>query len=219
MNPSHKIITVLGLGVVLTVVFTLKAISSHLSLYRSTVEDEWFYGKASARWTITEYADLECPYCRVYTPQLKQWVSEQDNVKLAWHHFPLDTHGAAAVSEARLVQCAGTLGGASAFWQAIDQVLLRSRSNGQGLAGGLKLPGVSAEDLSHCARTEVIRAAVDRQLAQAKSRGIAATPTIEVTDSLTGHSIRMEGPVDSVALLSVIDDLAAQAPLRKGLSR
>ncbi len=60
-----------------------------------------------------------------------------------------------------------------------------------------------------------IRAAVDQQLAQAKSRGIAATPTIEVTDSLTGHSIRLEGPVDSAALLSVIDALAAQAPLRK----
>ncbi|WP_240160537.1 DsbA family protein [Pseudomonas bharatica] len=115
MNPSHKIITVLGLGVVLTVVFTLKAISSNLSSYRSTVENEWFYGKASARWTITEYADLECPYCRVYTPQLKQWVSEQDNVKLAWHHFPLDIHGAAAVSEARFVQCAGTLGGLRRF--------------------------------------------------------------------------------------------------------
>ncbi|MEZ1436322.1 thioredoxin domain-containing protein [Pseudomonas shirazica] len=179
-------------------------------------DETWYFGPSNARWVITEYADLECPYCRVYTPQLKQWVSEQDNVKLAWHHFPLDTHGAAAVSEAHLVQCAGTLGGASAFWQAIDQVLLRTRSNGQGLAGELELPDISAEDLSHCARTKVdIRAAVDQQLAQAKSRGIAATPTIEVTDSLTGHSIRLEGPVDSAALLSVIDALAAQAPLRK----
>ncbi|WP_225789552.1 DsbA family protein [Pseudomonas sp. Marseille-P8916] len=182
---------------------------------RST-DETWYFGPSNARWVITEYADLECPYCRVYTPQLKQWVSEQNNVKLAWHHFPLDIHGAAAVSEARLVQCAGTLGGASAFWQAIDQVLLRTRSNGQGLAGVLELPDVSAEDLSHCARTKMdIRAAVEQQLAQAKSRGIAATPTIEVTDSLTGHSIRLEGPVDSAALLSVIDALAAQARLRK----
>ncbi|MBA6132676.1 DsbA family protein [Pseudomonas juntendi] len=178
-------------------------------------DETWYFGPSNARWVITEYADLECPYCRVYTPQLKQWVSEQGNVKLAWHHFPLDTHGTAAVSEARLVQCAGALGGASAFWHAIDQVLLRTRSNGQGLAGELELPDVSAEDLSHCAMKVEIRAAVDQQLAQAKSRGIAATPTIEVNDSLTGHSIRLEGPVNSAALLSVIDALAAQAPLRK----
>ena len=211
--PEHRILVTL---------FFLVSIVSVGALWKSAAtsnanasDETWYFGPSDARWVITEYADLECPYCRVYTPQLKRWVSEQDNVKLAWHHFPLDTHGAAAVSEARLVQCAGTLGGASAFWQAIDQVLLRTRSNGQGLAGGLELPGVSAEDLSHCARTEVIRAAVDRQLAQAKSRGIAATPTIEVTDSLTGHSIRLEGPVDSAALLSVVDALAAQAPLRK----
>ena len=179
-------------------------------------DETWYFGPSNARWVITEYADLECPYCRAYTPRLKRWVSEQENVKLAWHHFPLDTHGVAALSEARLVQCAGSLGGASAFWQAIDQVLLRTRSNGQGLTGELELPDISTEDLSRCTRTKLdIRAAVDQQLAQAKSRGISATPTVEVTDSLTGHSIRLEGPVDSAALLSVIDALAAQAPLRK----
>ncbi len=179
-------------------------------------DETWYFGPSSARWVITEYADLECPYCRAYTPQLKRWVSEQENVKLAWHHFPLDSHGPAAVSEARLVQCAGSLGGASAFWEAIDQVLLRTRGNGQGLADELEVPGISAEGLSTCARTRLdIRAAVEQQLAVAKGRGIAATPTIEVTDSLTGHSMRLEGPVDSATLLSVVDDLAAQATASK----
>lgn len=184
---------------------------------KATSSDEtWYFGPSNARWVITEYADLECPYCRAYTPQLKQWVSDQENVKLAWHHFPLDTHGAAALSEARLVQCAGALGGASAFWQAIDQVLLRTRSNGQGLRDELGLPNISAEDLSRCATTNPdVHAAVDRQLALARSRGIAATPTIELADSLTGQSIRLEGPVDSDTLLSVIDALASQATPRK----
>lgn len=147
----------------------------------------------------------------LYTPQLKRWVSEQKNVKLAWHHVPLDIHGVAALSEARLVQCAGYLGGPAVFWQAIDQVLLRTRGNGQGVAEELELPDVSAESLSSCARTKLdIHAVVDRQLVEAKRRGITATPTIEVTDSQTGHSVRLEGPVDSTALLSVIDALAAQ---------
>ncbi|QCI15563.1 disulfide bond formation protein DsbA [Pseudomonas putida] len=175
-------------------------------------DQTWYFGQSDARWVITEYADLECPYCRAYTPQLKRWVSDQENVKLAWHHFPLETHGAAALSEARVVQCAGSIGGASAFWQAIDQVFLRTRSNGQGLTDQLELPDISAEDLSHCAKTNPdVHAAVDRQLALARSRGIAATPTIEVADSLTGLSIRLEGPVEGDTLLSVIDALAAQA--------
>ncbi|MEE1924497.1 thioredoxin domain-containing protein [Pseudomonas sp. 148P] len=179
-------------------------------------DETWYFGPANARWVITEYADLECPYCRAYTPQLKHWVSGQENVKLAWHHFPLDIHGVAAQSEARLVQCAGYLGGAAVFWQAIELVLLRTRGDGQGLAEELEVPGVSTEALSSCARASMdIRGVVEGQIAVAKSRGIGATPTIEVTDSLTGHSMRLEGPVDSAALLSVIDALAAQAPLRK----
>lgn len=183
-------------------------------------DETWYFGPTNARWVITEYADLECPYCRAYTPQLKQWVSQQESVKLAWHHFPLDTHGATAMAEARLVQCAGSIGGASAFWQAIDQVLLRTRSNGQGLTDELELPDISAEDLSRCAKTNpAVHKAVDRQLAEARSRGIASTPTIEVADSLTGQSIRLEGPVDSDTLLSVIDALAAQATLRGESSR
>lgn len=178
-------------------------------------DETWYYGPSNARWVITEYADLECPYCRAYTPQLKHWVSEQANVKLAWHHFPLENHGVAARSEALLVQCAGYLGGPAVFWQAIDQVLLHTRGNGQGLTEELELPTVSAQSLYLCAKSNVeIQAVIDRQLALAKSRGITATPTIEVTDSLTGHSVRLEGPVESTALLSVIDALAAQAALR-----
>lgn len=179
-------------------------------------DETWYFGSTNARWVITEYADLECPYCRAYAPQLKQWVNGQDNVKLAWHHFPLDIHGVAAQSEARLVQCAGYLGGAAVFWQAIELVLLRTRGDGQGLAEDLEVPGISAKSLSSCAQKNMdIRGVVERQLAVAKNRGIAATPTIEVTDTLTGQSVRLEGPVDSAVLLSTIDALATQSTLRK----
>ena len=181
-----------------------------------SADETWYFGPSNARWVITEYADLECPYCRAYTPQLKQWVGQQGDVKLLWHHFPLDSHGTAALTEARLVQCAGYLGGAAGFWQAIDQVLLNTRGNGQGLAEELHLLDVPAKFLSNCTKTNMdVAFAVDRQRTEAKRRGIAATPTLEVTDSLTGHTVRLEGPVDSAVLLSVIDALAAQAPLRK----
>ncbi|QNH77513.1 thioredoxin domain-containing protein [Pseudomonas protegens] len=49
----------------------------------------WLLGPADARWTIVEYADLECPYCKTYTPELKHWVIQQENMNLQWHHLPL----------------------------------------------------------------------------------------------------------------------------------
>lgn len=46
------------------------------------------YGDAKARWTINEYADLECPFCKVYTPRLKRWVDSHPDVNLVWRHLP-----------------------------------------------------------------------------------------------------------------------------------
>ena len=33
----------------------------------------WQMGNAEGRFTLTLYADLECPFCREYFPQLKRW--------------------------------------------------------------------------------------------------------------------------------------------------
>ncbi|MBS9759790.1 DsbA family protein [Pseudomonas mosselii] len=179
-------------------------------------DEAWYVGPPNARWMITEYADLECPYCRAYTPVLKRWVIEQGNVKLKWHHFPLESHGPAAQQEAKLVQCAGYLGGAGTFWEAIDQVLLRSRGNGQGFSGDLELLNVSVEALARCVRSnQEVAAKIERHVEIAHERGISATPTLEVTDTQFGRSVRLEGSVDGATLLSVIDALAAQAARRK----
>jgi len=198
--------TVLAVALVAgpSVVRTLKS--------EAPVTEAWFFGPATARWLVTEYADLECPYCRAYTPELKQWVSQQPDVKLKWHHFPLQDHGFAAEREARLVQCAGLLGGGEAFWIAIDQVMLHSRGNGQGLADEIKVGTIPPDTLRICADTDrEVASQVFQQRSDAQRRGIVATPTLEITDTLTGNSVRLEGAVNGVTLLSAMDGLAAQA--------
>lgn len=47
-------------------------------------------GDPAAPVTITEYGDLECPYCRDAEPVLRRLVEESDGgVRLVWRHFPL----------------------------------------------------------------------------------------------------------------------------------
>lgn len=112
------------------------------------------YGDAKARWTINEYADLECPFCKVYTPRLKRWVDSHPNVNLVWRHLPLQMHGEAARHQARLVECAGLQGGAKAFWSAIDAIFTQSVGNGGGLPdGSLKIPGWTSFDLRNVRKT------------------------------------------------------------------
>lgn len=191
----------LPVGLVLamtTVVMLPKQATSH--------EGPWVYGTKDARWTITEFADLECPYCKSYTPELKQWVSTQKNVALQWHHLPLPSHGKTAVHEARLVECAGKLGGGTAFWQAVDKVLERTLSNGQGFTGPLNLENISNDDLETCVSQEIgVSVHIDQQIEEAKRLGISGTPSLLIVDNLTGRSVKLEGPADSATLLSAID--------------
>jgi protein-disulfide isomerase len=47
-------------------------------------------GDPAAPVTITEYGDLECPYCRSAEPVLRTLVAESGGgVRLVWRHFPL----------------------------------------------------------------------------------------------------------------------------------
>jgi protein-disulfide isomerase len=47
-------------------------------------------GDPAAPVTITEYGDLECPYCRSAEPVLRTLVGESGGgVRLVWRHFPL----------------------------------------------------------------------------------------------------------------------------------
>ena len=52
----------------------------------------WRYGRADTRFTLIEYADLECPYCQAYFPTLRQWIDTSTDVNWQWHHLPLAMH-------------------------------------------------------------------------------------------------------------------------------
>ncbi|MFT4103737.1 MAG: DsbA family protein, partial [Burkholderiaceae bacterium] len=63
------------------------------------VRPPWQMGNPEGRFTLTLYADLECPFCREYFPQLKRWVGNNTDVALQWHHQPLAAHEPAASAE------------------------------------------------------------------------------------------------------------------------
>ena len=103
----------------------------------------WQMGNPEGRFTLTLYADLECPFCRSYFPVLKRWVAGNADVALQWHHLPLAAHEPAASAEASLAECAGESGGHAAFWQAVEWVYAHTRSDGQGLPEDLRYPDLT----------------------------------------------------------------------------
>src|SRR5258708_25444356 len=93
----------------------------------------WIYGAQGARFTLIEYADLECPYCQAYFPILRRWIDAHPEVNWQWHHLPLSMHEPATTQEARVAECAGETGGPAAFWQAVASVYQHTPRDGPGL--------------------------------------------------------------------------------------
>lgn len=180
----------------------------------------WRYGRADARFTVVEYADLECPFCRAYFAVLKRWIDEHPEVAWQWHHLPLSMHEPAASADARLVECVGRAGGHAAFWQAAEWVYAHTRGDGQGMHAGLRYPNLTP-DAQQCLDSERPDAVIRAQAAEAAAQNIAATPTLRLQDRQSGKTLLLRGPVDGDALLSAIDWLAAggtDAPSTKEMS-
>jgi len=169
----------------------------------------WRYGAVDARFTVVFYADLECPYCKDYSPQLQRWIDTQKDMNLQWHHLPLPMHEPAASQAARWVECVGKTGGNAAFWSAVQWVYANTRSDGRGVPDWGAFPGTNAA-LKACAAREAIAAAVKAQADEAFASGITATPSLRLVDNASGQSMVLPGQVPGDVLLSAIDMMAAQ---------
>lgn len=168
----------------------------------------WQMGNPEGRFTLTLYADLECPFCRTYFPQIKRWVDSTTDVALHWHHLPLAAHEPAAFDEARLAECAAESAGHAAFWQAVEWVYVHTRSDGQGLPDGLRYPGLTPA-IEQCLASERPDAVIRAQAEQAMRSGVSATPSVRLHDHQTNQAILLQGPIEGDLLLSAMDMLAA----------
>lgn len=169
----------------------------------------WLYGQAGARYTVTLYADLECPYCKAYFPILKSWIDSHPETVLEWSHLPLPSHEPTATELALLAECAGEAGGHSAFWNVATWIYQHTRSDGQGLPPGMSYPGVTRA-VEACTASDDAKSVVRAQVQQASSEGIDATPSVKLHDSKTGKSLRLSGLLDGDALLSALDLISTE---------
>lgn len=164
----------------------------------------WIYGRPDARFTLIEYADLECPYCRAYFPVLRQWIDANPEVNWQWHHLPLSMHDPAATRAARLAECAGESGGNAAFWNTVDWIYQHTRGDGAGLPADVQIPGMSPK-IQACLDGPRPDSVVQAQADEAGRDGIVATPTLRLIDRQTGKTLTLQGPIEGDTLLSAID--------------
>jgi protein-disulfide isomerase len=172
----------------------------------STRHPPWIYGIPNARFTVVEFADLECAYCRIYFPTLRAWMDAHPDVNWEWRHLPLASHEPAATQAARLAECAGEVGGPHLFWTTVEW-LYGHPDQPTRLPQGLYSPRDTAA-IQACLKSDRPDTIVHGQVAEARREEITATPTLRVIDRRLGRTVTLTGLVPPDVLSSAIDGLA-----------
>lgn len=188
----------------------------HLKLVPSgeTVPDNWIYGAATARYTLVEMTDTECPYCREHFPLLKGLIdSSGGHINAALLHVP--AHGEASRNQALAIECAGEQGGSEAAWKYAESVFQSTPSNGKGVSGSLTglatALGLDGKRFASCLDSIEAVDRVKADLDQALKLGITQTPSTLVVDNESGQSLVLQGAHASRdGILQALEGLSGQ---------
>lgn len=155
------------------------------------------YGVPDARFTMTLFSDIECPYCKRFHHTPLEVVDESDGmVNLQWMHLPLPFHNPAAEIEAEAAECIAGLADNRTFWVFLDEAFRQTGGNGSGvgdIASIVSDLGVDSQAFRDGVNSRQYRHSVSENTRRAEELGVQATPTTFVVDNLNGNSLLMDG--------------------------
>ena len=164
-------------------------------------------GSASAKISLIEYSDFECPFCANFHPTAQQAVDEYDGkVNWIYRHYPLSFHPGAQ-KKAEASNCVAKLAGNDAFWSFADSLFANQSLPVADLAKVASSVGVNATAFQNCLDSGEEAANVNAALAEGQAAGVTGTPGTLVYNNETGESELVPGALPYASLQSVIESL------------
>jgi len=147
-------------------------------VFEVPVGDDPALGPATAPVTIVEFGDFECPVCKESLPILRELRRlYPDKVRFVYRDFPIASHPQSRPA-AEAAHCAHEQG---QFWAYHDALFAQApdlkSSDYLKLAESLKL---NAGEFAVCLNSNRPKAAVGKDLADARRIGLSGTPTFFV---------------------------------------
>ncbi|MFC6674049.1 DsbA family protein [Marinobacterium aestuariivivens] len=172
------------------------------------------YGNVNARFTLVEFSDLECPFCKRFHDTPKQIVdASKGNVNWQWKHLPLSFHNPAANQQALAAECVREQQGNQGFWVFLAEVFKHTRGNGQGVPALVEIiEGVGADvsEVRECMAEGRYNDKIEADTQQAVSHGINGTPATFVIDNTTGKTQLLTGAQPAQAIMAAIRKMMAE---------
>jgi protein-disulfide isomerase len=170
-------------------------------------------GREDAPLTLVEFTDLECPFCRQFHvttfEQLKKNYIETGKLRYVTRDFPLEFH-ANARPAAHAARCAGEQ---NRFWEMRHVLTV----NAAGLSRDAMFTfakdlGLDMNQFSACFAGERHKAAIDRDVADARAADVSGTPTFVLGKTTKGdfEGVRIIGAQPYAVFEQKIRELLAQ---------
>jgi protein-disulfide isomerase len=166
-------------------------------------------GPADAKVVVTEFADFQCPYCRVYNtdiqPQIVADYVKTGKIRYEYHHYiVIDSNvgGTESRRSAEASECAAEQG---RFWDFHEILFTNQAGEGTGAFANNRLKafaeslGLDMTKFNSCFDGRKTQNKVTVDEAQARTLGINSTPSLFV------NGVRVANPVDYASVKAAID--------------
>jgi protein-disulfide isomerase len=176
------------------------------------VEKDHVRGDKHAEFTLLEYSDYECPYCKRFHDTAKLFMQRNPDVNWVYRHFPLGFHDPLASKQAQASECAADIAGNDAFWSYTDLLYTRTTSNGNGMKLSDLVPwaselGVNTKKMQSCMDTNTFADKVRADFSDGSKAGISGTPGNFLIHNPTGELMVVTGAQPLVSLEAALKQL------------
>ncbi|BDC78563.1 DsbA family protein [Aquipseudomonas alcaligenes] len=173
------------------------------------------YGDLRGRFTLAEFSDLECGFCKRLHPTLKEIVDKSNGaVNWQWRHMPLSFHNPVAHSAAHAAECFTEQKGNKGFWVFVDQWFAKSRMNGGGVDDTSALAvslGADQEKFTACMDSEKFGPLIKEHSEMGARIGATGTPATVIIDNLTGEKEFVSGAQPRSAFVNVMKRMLVES--------
>ena len=161
-------------------------------------EQDFILGDVNAEFSLIEYSDFECPFCRRFHDTVHAFVSAEPQVHYVYRHFPLPNHNPQALRAAIGAECVGRELGTNAFWDYNKAYFASTRSSGRGMPERsvqqlMVTLGMSPEQAQQCLDNAAIARHVQQMQQAGSEAGVSATPTFFLRHQPTGQTMMVPG--------------------------
>ncbi len=159
-------------------------------------------GLVDAPITLLEYGDLECPYCGLAEPAVRELLDGSDDVRYVWRHLPLrDVHPHAQLA-AEAAEAAGRQGW---FWEMHDLLLAHQDAlEPRNLVTYAQQLGLDVDRFHDDLKRHSLTSRIADDVESAAASGVQGTPTFFV------NGRRHHGTYDVQALLDAVQEARAR---------